>query len=99
MLTIAILWPVKAIFEKRAATVEVDTFLSPENYAKSGQITINWAKFLYRSSSFQRIEQALWQKYLGFYRKACFCAGRCMFLGERLEKTLILQIILCAHSA
>ena len=28
--TIAILWPVKAIFEKRAATVEVDTFTSPE---------------------------------------------------------------------
>ena len=27
--TIAILWPVKAIFEKRAATVEVDTFISP----------------------------------------------------------------------
>ena len=27
--TIAILWPVKAIFEKRAATVEVDTFFSP----------------------------------------------------------------------
>ena len=26
---IAILWPVKAIFEKRAATVEVDTFISP----------------------------------------------------------------------
>ena len=25
----AILWPVKAIFEKRAATVEVDTFISP----------------------------------------------------------------------
>ena len=29
MSTIAILWPVKAIFEKRAATVEVDSFLSP----------------------------------------------------------------------
>ena len=28
--TIAILWPVKAIFEKRAGTVEVDSFLSPE---------------------------------------------------------------------
>ena len=27
--TIAILWPVKAIFEQRAATVEVDTFISP----------------------------------------------------------------------
>ena len=27
--TIAILWPVKAIFEKKAATVEVDTFVSP----------------------------------------------------------------------
>ena len=27
--TIAILWPVKAIVEKRAATVEVDTFMSP----------------------------------------------------------------------
>ena len=27
--TIAILWPVKAIFKKRAATVEVDTFISP----------------------------------------------------------------------
>ena len=27
--TIAILWPVKAIFEKRAATVEVDTLISP----------------------------------------------------------------------
>ena len=27
--TIAILWPVKAIVEKRAATVEVDTFISP----------------------------------------------------------------------
>ena len=27
--TIEILWPVKAIFEKRAATVEVDTFISP----------------------------------------------------------------------
>ena len=27
--TIAILWPVKAIFEKRAATVEVDSFVSP----------------------------------------------------------------------
>ena len=29
--TIAILWPIKAIFEKRAATVEVDTFISPVN--------------------------------------------------------------------
>ena len=29
MPTIAILWPVKAIFEKRAATVEVDTFICP----------------------------------------------------------------------
>ena len=28
--TIAILWPVEAIFEKRAATVEVDSFISPE---------------------------------------------------------------------
>ena len=27
--TIAILWPVKASFEKRAATVEVDTLISP----------------------------------------------------------------------
>ena len=27
--TMAILWPVKAISEKRAATVEVDTFVSP----------------------------------------------------------------------
>ena len=27
--TIAILWLVKAIFEKRAAMVEVDSFLSP----------------------------------------------------------------------
>ena len=27
--TIAILWPVKAIFEKRAAMVEVDAFISP----------------------------------------------------------------------
>ena len=27
--TIAILWPVRAIFEKRAATVEVDTFDFP----------------------------------------------------------------------
>ena len=29
MSTIAILWPVKAIFEKRAATVEIETFISP----------------------------------------------------------------------
>ena len=28
--TIAILWPVRAIFEKRAATVEVDTLISPD---------------------------------------------------------------------
>ena len=28
--TIAILWPVKGIFEKRAATVEVDSFVSPD---------------------------------------------------------------------
>ena len=27
--TIAILWPVEAIFEKRVATVEVDSFVSP----------------------------------------------------------------------
>ena len=27
--TIAILWPVKAIFEKRAATVEIDTLILP----------------------------------------------------------------------
>ena len=31
--TIAILWPVKAIFEKRAATVEVDTLISPVTLA------------------------------------------------------------------
>ena len=30
--TIAILWPVKAIFEKRAATVEVDTFILPDRF-------------------------------------------------------------------
>ena len=35
--TIASLWPVKAIFEKRAATVEVDSFLSPETSKKSLQ--------------------------------------------------------------
>ena len=29
MSTIAILWPVKAIFEKRAATVEADTLIPP----------------------------------------------------------------------
>ena len=29
--TIAILWPVKAIFEKRSATVEVDTLISPDS--------------------------------------------------------------------
>ena len=29
--TIAILWPVEAIFEKRSATVEVDTFIAPAN--------------------------------------------------------------------
>ena len=29
--TVAILWPVKAIFEERAATVEVDSFLPNEN--------------------------------------------------------------------
>ena len=29
MPTIAVFWPVKAIFEKRAATVEVDTLISP----------------------------------------------------------------------
>ena len=28
--TIAILWSVKAIFKKRAATLEVDTLISPE---------------------------------------------------------------------
>ena len=27
--TIAILWPVKAMFEKRAATLQVYTFISP----------------------------------------------------------------------
>ena len=32
--TIAILWPVKAIFEKRAAMVEVDTLISPVRQAK-----------------------------------------------------------------
>ena len=32
MSTIEILWPVKAIFEKRAATVEVDTLISPESW-------------------------------------------------------------------
>ena len=35
--TIAILWPVKAIFEKRAATVEVDSFVSPARTTKSVQ--------------------------------------------------------------
>ena len=30
--TIAILWPVKAVFEKRAATVEVDTFVFPAKW-------------------------------------------------------------------
>ena len=33
--TIAVLWPVKAIFEKRAATVEVDSFASPETCSKT----------------------------------------------------------------
>ena len=33
--TIAILWPVKAIFEKRAATAEVDTLISPDCSAKT----------------------------------------------------------------
>ena len=59
--TIAILWPVKAIFEKRAATVEVDTLISPA------------LRFAYS----QRIEGALgqndlcgascWQKLEGTY--------------------------------
>ena len=33
--TIAILWPVKAIFENRAATVEVDSFVSPVKTQRS----------------------------------------------------------------
>ena len=38
--TIAILWPVKAIFEKRAATVDVDTIISPEHeLSKFGRMT------------------------------------------------------------
>ena len=32
--TIGILWPVKAVFEKRAATVEVDTFIFPGTCAQ-----------------------------------------------------------------
>ena len=38
--TMAILWPVKGIFEKRAAMVEVDTFISP--------VKLPWPQFLYR---------------------------------------------------
>ena len=39
--TIAILWPVKAIFEKRAATVEVDTLvsLSPSPYSRQNGLS------------------------------------------------------------
>ena len=38
--TIAILWPVKAIFEKRAATVEVDSFVSPGGLLQSAPFLI-----------------------------------------------------------
>ena len=30
LISMAILWSVKTIFEKRVATVEIDTFISPE---------------------------------------------------------------------
>ena len=36
MSTIAILWPIKAIFEKRATTVEVDALISPEGGFSKG---------------------------------------------------------------
>ena len=47
--TIAILWPVKAIFEKRAATVEVDTLISAvesrqESGGKPCEIAENWLR-------------------------------------------------------
>ena len=49
--TIAILWPVKAIFEKRAATVEVDTLISPALFCQ--RIPAFWTQNLgkYRLSS------------------------------------------------
>ena len=44
--TIAILWPVKAIFEKMAATVEVDSFVSPVKYRVTGNVYITVIFFL-----------------------------------------------------
>ena len=38
--TVAILWPVKAILEKRAATVEVDTFISPGCFQTFGSVIL-----------------------------------------------------------
>ena len=39
--TIAILWRVKAIFEKRAATVEVDNLISPKNSSLISKEKVN----------------------------------------------------------
>ena len=36
--TITILWPIKAIFEKRAATVEVDTLISLADRSKNADL-------------------------------------------------------------
>ena len=44
--TITILWPAKAIFEKRAATVEVDTFVSPAERGNLGNTILGPKKGL-----------------------------------------------------
>ena len=61
MSTMAILWPVKAIFEKRAATVEVDTFLSPAFYNSTrhrrrrlSKISTNANSWIRSSTTFSR---------------------------------------------
>ena len=66
--TIAILWPVKAIFEERAATVEVDSFLSPEGYVCGNS-----------AESSRKISDKLLQKcidlVMGLFRGAVFHHG------------------------
>ena len=60
--TITILWPVKAIFEKRAATVEVDIFVSPAQWVFP-QMLVNLQSisidFLFFSIGFNQLQSII----------------------------------------
>ena len=94
----AILWPGKAIFEKRAATMEVDTFISPTIFVQLRQCLCFWDLPDHLSGRFRR-------HFCGHLRGTLEAFMRCTSRAENREcqplwllSWALLWALLWAHS-